>query len=69
MTVINVAKFGIIEVATARMKQAGICTVENYSQKLISNLYQLQFVIPDRLTALIYSRKQILLGDEEWGIF
>jgi hypothetical protein len=41
MTVINATWMGIIEVASARMKPVGVCTVENYTQKLISKLYQL----------------------------
>ena len=41
MTVINATRVGIIEVASARMKPVGVCTDENYAQKLISKLYQL----------------------------
>jgi hypothetical protein len=39
MTIINATRVEIIEVASARMKPVGICTVENYAQKLISKMY------------------------------
>jgi hypothetical protein len=41
MPFINATRVGITGVASARMKSVGICTVENYAQKLISKMYQL----------------------------
>jgi hypothetical protein len=41
MTFINATRVGITGVAPARMKSVGICTVENYVQKLLSKMYQL----------------------------
>jgi hypothetical protein len=41
MTIINATMLGVLEVASARMKPDGICTVENYAQKLISKMYHL----------------------------